>query len=805
MNCRALWLACTALTVIAAPAAQAQSVWTGANSNNWFDPGNWTFPAVPTAVDDAFFLTITPNPALIGGPGAVSLNGVIGFAGIGQVTVNGAGSWTTVGLFVGSGGTGTLTVEGGGTVTSTATFIGGAAGGIGTVTVDGATSRWTNTGTLTIGNQSGATGSLTLRNGGTAIVGAVQIGQFAGSTGTLNIGAASGAAAAAPGTLTAPTVTFGAGTGQIVFNHTATSHTFAPLISGAGSLLVEAGTTSLTANNTYTGTTTVNGGTLLVNGSIAASALTTVNTGGTLGGTGTVGNTTINGGTLSPGNSVGTLTVQGNLILTAASTYLVEISAAGADRTNVTGTATLGGARVVVVPTAGAVGNQRYTILTAAGGVSGTFAASASNFNTMLSYDANNVYLQLQAALGNTTPLNQNQQAVAGAINTAFNGGAALPAGFGNLFGLTGAGLANSLTQLTGEAATGTQQSTFSAMDQFLNVMTDPFLGTRSNGVPRPGATGYADDETLAYATKPKGRNPAEQDAYAAMVRKALPRAAFERRWSVWGAGYGGTQSTDGNGAAGSNDVASRVYGGAAGFDYRLTPETLIGFSLGGAGTKYNLANGLGGGSSEMFQAGIYGRHHFGPGYIAGALAYAWQDVTTDRVALLNSYRANFDANALSGRLEAGRRYGFGTAGLTPYAAGQFTTFFLPDYAEQVVAGTNVFALSYAEKDVTASRSELGLRADTSFAAQDAVVTLRGRAAWAHNFNTDRSISAIFQTLPASGFVVNGAAQAHDAALVSAGAEARWLNGFSVAATFEGEFSNVSESYAGKGIVRYQW
>jgi uncharacterized protein with beta-barrel porin domain len=65
--------------------------------------------------------------------------------------------------------------------------------------------------------------------------------------------------------------------------------------------------------------------------------------------------------------------------------------------------------------------------------------------------------------------------------------------------------------------------------------------------------------------------------------------------------------------------------------------------------------------------------------------------------------------------------------------------------------------------------------------------------------------SAIFQTLPASGFVVNGAAQARDAALVSAGAEARWLNGFSVAATFEGEFSNVTESYAGKGVLRYQW
>jgi hypothetical protein len=33
----------------------------------------------------------------------------------------------------------------------------------------------------------------------------------------------------------------------------------------------------------------------------------------------------------------------------------------------------------------------------------------------------------------------------------------------------------------------------------------------------------------------------------------------------------------------------------------------------------------------------------------------------------------------------------------------------------------------------------------------------------------------------------------------------KWLNGFSLAATFEGEFSNVTTSYAGKGVARYQW
>ena len=88
---------------------------------------------------------------------------------------------------------------------------------------------------------------------------------------------------------------------------------------------------------------------------------------------------------------------------------------------------------------------------------------------------------------------------------------------------------------------------------------------------------------------------------------------------------------------------------------------------------------------------------------------------------------------------------------------------------------------------------------------QDGIFTLRGRAAWAHDFNTDRFIGATFQTLPGASFVVNGAAQAPDAALVTASAEMKWRSGWSAAATFEGGFSNVTASYAGKGVVRYSW
>jgi outer membrane autotransporter protein len=192
----------------------------------------------------------------------------------------------------------------------------------------------------------------------------------------------------------------------------------------------------------------------------------------------------------------------------------------------------------------------------------------------------------------------------------------------------------------------------------------------------------------------------------------------------------------------------------------------------------------------------------------SAALAYGWQDITTDRtvtIAGVDQLRANFNANAFSGRLEGGYRFVTPVLGITPYAAGQFTSFDLPAYAEQARSGADTFALNYASKSVTASRTELGVRTDRSWAMTDAIVTLRPHLAWAHDFNPDRNIAATFQTLPGASFVVNGAAQAHDAALTTASAEMKWLNGFSLAATFEGEFSNVTESDAGKGVVRYAW
>jgi uncharacterized protein with beta-barrel porin domain len=516
----------------------------------------------------------------------------------------------------------------------------------------------------------------------------------------------------------------------------------------------------------------------------------------------------ISGGTFAPGSGIAgsSMTVSGNLAFQSGAIYLVQVSPSTASFANVSGSATLAGSVQAVFAPGSYVTKQQYTILHSSG-LTGTFSGVSGNvpggFAESLSYSATDVFLNLSANLGSGEGLNRNQTNVASPINSFFNSGGSLPPAFATLFGLSGSNLGNALTQASGEIGAGSQQTTFQAMGQFMGLLTDPFMG-RGNGVNGESATPYADESASSYAARRRN------DAFA-MFTKAPP-APFVPRWSVWAAGFGGSQSTDGNAVVGSNDTRSSIFGTAVGADYQFSPDTLAGFALAGGGTNFSV-NGLGSGRSDLFQAGAYVRHTAGAAYITGALADGWQDITTNRtvmIAGLDQLRAEFNANAYSGRVEGGYRFVapvVGGVGITPYAAGQFTTFDLPAYAESVVTGAPNFALNYTAKSVTDARSELGIRTDKSFAVQDGngILTLRGRLAWAHDFDPDRSLAATFQALPGASFVVNGAAQAADSALTTASAEMKWINGWSVAGTFEGEFSNVTNSYAGKGVVRYAW
>lgn len=189
----------------------------------------------------------------------------------GMVNVAGAGSsFNSVGeVYLGYGSdpllssSGLINIVSGGKVSVGSNLIQGynTADAIGTVNVSGAGSSLSVAGTMIVG--SAGTGALNIADSGVvALTSSLQLAVDAGSVGTLNIGAVPGSSPFAPGTLDVSSVVFGAGTGAINFNHTGDNYTFAPAITGAGTVSVLSGTTVLTGANTYSGDTFVTNGIL---------------------------------------------------------------------------------------------------------------------------------------------------------------------------------------------------------------------------------------------------------------------------------------------------------------------------------------------------------------------------------------------------------------------------------------------------------------------------------------------------------------------------------------------------------------
>ena len=311
----------------------------------------------------------------------LALNGSIG--GGGALTKTDAGTLVLGGTNTYQGGT---NINGGVIEVAADTNLGDAAGALafdsGTLhtTASFASSRSTtlnagggifatdNLTTLTLSSAVGGAGALTKDGAGTLVLAADN--SYAGGTtiaaGTLQLGNG-GASGSITGNV--------ADNGTLAFNRNNT-YSFAGLISGTGGLDQSgSGVTILTANNSYAGATNVRSGTLIVNGDqSAATGTTTVEAGGTLGGTGTIGGnvSVLDNGALNPGNvgsTPGTLIVNGNLTLAANATLNYNLGQAGVvggpynDLTVVHGNLTLGGFLNVSETPGGNFGPGIYRII----------------------------------------------------------------------------------------------------------------------------------------------------------------------------------------------------------------------------------------------------------------------------------------------------------------------------------------------------------------------------------------------------------------------------------------------------------
>lgn len=684
-----------------------------------------------------------------GSGGTVDFSATTGVAGNGQISagsIAGAGSYVL--------GTNILTAG----ALNTSTTVSGVISGTGGLVKTG-------TGTLTL------TGANTYSGGTTVSAGTLQVGD-GGTTGS---------------------VTGNISNNAVLAFIRSDALTFANVISGTGSLAKSgSGTLTLSGSSTYTGATSVNAGTLNVTGSIGSSAVS-VASGATIAGTGAIGGTTVNnGGTLAPaGSGIGTLSVGGNLTLAPGSAFAADLSPTASDRASVSGVASLNGSMVVSAASGTYAAGQRYTLVSA-GNLSGAFASLSTPglpgyVKGRLSYDATNAYLNLDTnALG---PLlsgsSSNQSGVAGGIDTAIQQGGTLNSAFTSLFNLSGQNLNNALDQISGQGAPNTSTAAGSSMTPFLSVMQSQVA--------------FGSGRVASYAP---GTSYAAADAPRAA--QLAPGAA-----RVWGMVYGGNTDISANTSGGSVGLAANNAGFAAGIEKGLTRNLLVGASVGYAWQDFSSGNSTGDNRDVM--AGIYGRLGvLDNGYLAGAFAYSWHDITTTRVVTVagtDIMRAKFSAYSIGGRIEGGYRFGLNqNLGLSPFAAFSAGSFDAPAYAEGVVSGSGAFALSYAANKTSQSQFELGAHLDRAFVLEDQSVLLADfRAAWAHQLENSPFVTATFQGLPGSTFRVLGVRAANDTGLLGINLEVRKSSGLSFGVRMDSQFGQGTAVVQGMGNLAWRW
>ena len=503
---------------------------------------------------------------------------------------------------------------------------------------------------------------------------------------------------------------------MLVFNRSDT-YTFDGAISGPGEVVqFGSGGTILTAVNTYTGPTFVLGGTLSVNGSIASSPVF-VDFGGTLGGNGTVGPTTIlAGGALSPGNSVGTLTVNGNLIFSAASLYMVEVQGNTADRANASGAATLAG--TVAVSHLGGKLARSYTILSAAGGRTGTFDSLVpmnlpAFITASLTYTPTDVQLNLESRIRQIAGLTRNHAAVATAVDRAFDRGSSLL----HLHGLTPSQIPAALDMLSGEGVSGTQETAFGAAGLFTSIMMDQGTFWRNRETVDVNGVTFAGDP-LQYAPSKRSKT-ADQPVFKEMA----PPAQYLPRWRAWLTGFDGSAKLRGEADIGSADLSHNTGGLAGGLDYQFAPDLLAGFAIGGSSSNFSVRDRITSGHLEGAHFGGYAVKTWGSLYTAGALSFSTFRNDTMRsivgIGPTETATGRFGSNLLSGRFEVGAKQVFGRFAITPFAAVQVSQLWQNGFTETnpvPVGAADPLGLSYDSTSVTSLPTFLGAQFDTRFA-----------------------------------------------------------------------------------------
>lgn len=547
---------------------------------------------------------------------------------------------------------------------------------------------------------------------------------------------------------------------------TAYTATIAAKLIGASDLIkTDLGTLVLEGTHSYTGATRVDAGRLVVNGSLAGSPLT-VNNGAVLGGTGMVGGIAAqSGGIVAPGNSIGTLQVAGDVGFAAGSTYEVEINAEGqSDRITAAGTATIDGGTVKVLAARGSYQpSTTYTILTATGRRTGTFADVTSNFAFLaptLSYDANSVYLKLDRN-------GIDFASIGGTFNQRATGGGVEPLGIGNpiyeaVVQLDVDGARFAFDQLSGEIHASAKGMLLDD-SRFVRDAIDNRLRAAFEGVAAAAAP------VMAYDDGGPEIAPASTE-----------------RFAIWGEAFGGWGDRDGDGNAASFD---RSIGGLLIGGDTLVGDWRLGLIAGYSRSNFDVEDRDSSGDSDNYHLGLYGGTEWGNLAFRSGAAYAWHRIETERSAAFTGFgdmlSAGYDAGTAQIFSELG--YGMDAGGFRfePYANLAYVNLSTDGFTETGGAA----ALTGSSTTTDATFITLGLRASTRFALGAMEATARGMLGWRHAFGDITPLSG-FALAGGNGFTIAGVPIAKDAALVEAGLDFTLSPQASLSLSYAGQFGS---------------
>ncbi len=382
-----------------------------------------------------------------------------------------------------------------------------------------------------------------------------------------------------------------------------------------------------------------------------------------------------------------------------------------------------------------------------------------------------------------------------GTGGTTATGGTGGTTGTGGTMG-TGGGPTVTQNQLFGEGVSGTQQTALNASKLFGTALLGQaaFFGQNLSGA---APQSYRSMKDAGYDG---GAGWVAADGYQPGT------------WRSWVTGLGGTASLDGNSAAGSASLDSRITGFAAGIDYQIDRSTLIGIAGGYTNSTFSVDQVQTSGTVEGAHAGLYGVKSFGPLYLAGSAEYAHFYNETQRLIdfVVNERAiAHFAADNFSGQLEAGWRHPVDGYYVTPFAGVEVSSLTSGKFSEtsaRLSGGPGILGLTFGSDSVTSLESLLGVQFDTQVALSNGqLLTPFARAAWVHEFNPERGVNARLTLSPGASFSPPGAFAASDSAKVDAGVKFDVTGSIALFAYFEGEFSGQSQSYSGNGGIKIRW